>query len=474
MIEPRRDPPLSPPLARGLSARILALTVLCLLIGEILIFVPSIARYRLAYLEERIAQAHLATLVPASTTEPIDKALEEAMLRHTGAAAITVISDAPELMLGAMVNADAHFNLAQNSPLELIEDAFESLLIGGERMIAVSGMPATAPDTEIEVILSEAPMVEAMIDYGIRILILSLVLSVIVASLIFFALQRLMVNPLVRVTAQLSHFRSHPEDESRLQPPSKRQDEIGIVAYETSRMQRDLRVALAQKTRLAGLGEAVSKLNHDLRNILSTAILITDRLEHSADPDVRAASPRLTLALERALKLCGATLDYAKSRPRPLQLEPVPIGTLIDNVIRDVDPAPSGIVAVNGVTEPHCLTVDHDELHRVLLNLTHNAIKAMAGGGQLTFQQSVDPNTPAAFVLDVTDTGSGLPDAKRGGLFDPFANASANGDGAGLGLAIAHEIMKRHGGSLNLKQTGPQGTTFTLVFPVWSGSAAKI
>lgn len=460
----KSEQPPKAPLIRGLSARILALTIVCLLLGEILIFVPSIARFRLVFLEEMISQAHLATLVPASTTTPIDAELEAAMLEQTGMAAITVVSDAPELMLGAMIETDKHFDLADNGTITLIADAFEALFFGGERVIAVMGTPPKAPETKIEVVIDEAPMRMAMIDYAIRILILSLILSAIVGSLIFFALQHLIVRPLGRATSQLAHFRNMPEDESRLPPPSLRQDEIGIVERETARMQRDLRLALAQKTRLAGLGEAVSKLNHDLRNILSTAILISDRLEASDDPAVKSASPRLTIALERALKLCAATLDFAKDRPRPLQLERVGLAQLIENILNDLDISSHDIDVTIEVPPSHRVRADRDELHRVILNLARNAVQAMPDGGEFRVSWRIDDEAQQ-YVIDVTDKGIGISSAQEQRLFEPFAYSGTSG-GSGLGLAIAKEIMKRHGGDLVLLETSPAGTRFALIFPL--------
>ena len=343
-------------------------------------------------------------------------------------------------------------------------DAFGTLIHGDDRIIAVTGVPPLDPGTQVEVIMDEGPMCQAMIDYGIRILILSLVLSAIVGTLIFVALQRLIVRPLGRLTGQLAHFRAMPEDESRVASASKRQDEIGIVERETARMQHDLRQALTQKTRLAGLGEAVSKLNHDLRNILSTAILISDRMEQSADPAVQEASPRLTIALERALNLCAATLDFARSRPRPLNLTLVSIHRLIENVCNDLDISSAGIEVTINLPDVQQLRIDRDEVHRVLMNLCRNAVQAMPDGGRLEFAERAAERNEF-YVIDVTDTGGGLPQAVIKRLFEPFAFSSQAG-GSGLGLAIALEIMKRHGGDLILRRSDEQGTSFSLVFPV--------
>jgi len=452
------------PAVRGLTARILGLTIICLLLGEVLIFVPSIARFRLTYLEERIAAAHLATLVPASTTKPVDAALEAALLKHTRALSITVVSDAPELMLGAMVEADRSVDLRNRHVVRLIVDAFETLGRRDDRLIAVRGEPDMAPATLVEIVMPEAPMRAAMLDYAWRIFVLSLILSLIVGGLIFFALQRLIVRPLGAITVRLARFRAAPEDESELAVPSRRSDEIGIVEREISRMQHDLRVALGQKTRLAGLGEAVGKLNHDLRNVLASAILISDRLEDSADPAVRKASPRLTEALERALKLCAATLDFARSRPQPLALQPVGLAQLVDQVAGDLDLPSRGISVQVELARSLSVIGDRDELYRVLMNLCRNAADAMTAGGRLTFTGQRNARRDR-FVVQVVDTGDGIPEKVRERLFVPFA-ATLRPGGSGLGLAIAREIMRRHGGDLSLVSSDDSGTVFALSWPL--------
>src|SRR3546814_2534761 len=98
-------------------------------------------------------------------------------------------------------------------------------------------------------------------------------------------------------------FRANPEMAANTRPPSGRSDEFGIAQPGLATMQQGLRAALLQKTRLAALGTAVTKVNHDLRNILATASLISDRLAKSGDPAVRSMAPALVHAIDRALHL---------------------------------------------------------------------------------------------------------------------------------------------------------------------------
>src|SRR3546814_13881629 len=85
-------------------------------------------------------------------------------------------------------------------------------------------------------------------------------------------------------------------------------------------MQQGLRAALLKKTRLAALGTAVTKVNHDLRNILATASLISDRLAKSGDPAVRSMAPALVNAIDRALHLCAQALQFTREGPAQLEI----------------------------------------------------------------------------------------------------------------------------------------------------------
>ena len=455
-----------PPWGRSLSARLLLLTTVFLLLGEVLIFLPSIARYRMVYLEERIAAAHLATIGLAHEREQPSPAVEDALLTHAGVLSVTVIHDQPVLMLGLEAPVDATFEIGGESWLELISAAMETLRLGGQRVIRVVGPAPMAFGTMIEVTLTEVPLHAAMTDYAWRILVLSVVLSLIVAAMLFFALRQLIVQPLVGVTDRIARFREQPEDQSNDQPASTRGDEIGIVDRELAAMTRDLRQALSQKTRLAALGEAVSKLNHDLRNILGTALLVSDRLERSQDPAVQAVTPKLIQTLERAARLCQHTLDFARSRPMPPRLDEVHLSGLVDEVIGALDLAPGTVQIVNEVIPGVAVRADPDQLHRLFLNLAKNAIEAMPDGGRLTFKNR---RARGLTAIDIADTGPGLSDAVTAHLFEPFA---ASTSGTGLGLAISREIARAHGGELRLLASGPEGTTFSLELPAAARRAA--
>src|SRR5690606_38469618 len=132
----------------------------------------------------------------------------------------------------------------------------------------VVGQPVGMTGDVVDIVLPEAPLKAAMLKYGLNILLLSIIISVIAASLIYFALNGLLVQPMMRITSNMLNFSQNPEDASRIILPSQRDDEIGTAERELSHMQSELSHLLLQKNRLAQLGLAVSKINHDLRNML--------------------------------------------------------------------------------------------------------------------------------------------------------------------------------------------------------------
>lgn len=451
-------------LSRSLSAKILLLTIACVLLGEVLIYVPSIARFRLAYLEERIGAAHLAVLsLTPRVALQLDMDAVDALLANAGVLEITVDSATNRpLMLGEIAPVDRIVDLRDRSWSTLIEDAFQTLTHRGARLIRVIGPAPQEAGTVVDVIMPEAAMWTAMVDYSTRILTLSVVLSLLVAAMLFFALQRMIVRPLQRVTEELAIFRDRPEDSTADRQPPPRTDEIGVVEQELATMRQALRGALAEKTRLAALGAAMSRISHDLRNILATAVLISDRLESSADPAVRRVAPRLIETLDRAVRLCGDTLSYARSgppAPAPRRVDLAELVAKVQGALGASSPEIEWRITVPAGLE---LQVDPDQLFRVLFNLAQNAIEAMSGsGGLLRISAARDDEF---LTIDVGDNGPGIPEQVRGRLFEPFAGTSKP-NGNGLGLAICRELLRAHGGEIELVGTSEHGTVFRLRLP---------
>ncbi len=454
-----------PSLTQGLSARLLVLTISFVMIGEVLIYVPSVSRYRLVYLQERLAAAHEATLaLEASPDGMVSPELEQQLLVHSRLRSIALrMPAASYLMLGEPSEIDASFDLSQETVLGLIRDAFTTLVQTENRVLRVVGPARIDPRIVVDVTLDEAPMRDEMYDYSRRILILSIVLSLMTAAMVFLSLHLLIVRPMRRITARMATFKENPEDTSKDLESTMRGDEIGVAMRELAEMQRGLRTALRQRAHLAALGEAVSKINHDLRNILSTAALVSERLADSDDPEVRRQSPALVAAIDRAVTLCVDTLRYSSARELVVKRDRVDLTSLLEDVARDLLLSSRGQVAWrNEVAEDFIVIGDYDQLFRVFLNLGRNAMDAMSGAdGEVRIGAAWD-NGKA--IIEIADNGPGLPERARAHLFEPFVGSTRAG-GTGLGLPIAREIMRAHGGDISIARSDGNGTVIRLELP---------
>jgi signal transduction histidine kinase len=458
-----RTPKLPPPW-RGLSARLLILTVVFVLIGEVLIYVPSIARFRLTFLEERIAAAHLATLALAAAPEGrVEIALADQLTLQAGVLGVTLRRPEAELMLGELPPVDAVFDLREATIAGLVLDSFATLWHRGRRTIRVIGPSPHEMATVVDISLAEGALWIEMVDYSWRILYLSIVLSLMVAVAVYACLQLIIVGPLRRITQSVIAFRDRPEDIGPDLPPGRRRDEIGVVEGELRDMQEGLRASLLQKTRLAALGAAVGRINHDLRNLLSTAILLSERLERSQDPEVRRIAPRLVEAIERAARLCGETLGFARAHsPRPRRTR-FALAPLVDEVGQAVLAGDGdGLSWESAVPDDLTLHADRDQLFRALLNLGRNSREALGEGpGRIVVRAA---SAEGRVRIEILDSGPGIPLRVRPHLFEAFA-ASGRPGGTGLGLTIAREILRAHGGDLSLARSDATGTLFVLDLP---------
>jgi signal transduction histidine kinase len=449
----------------GLSARLLMLTVIFVMISEVLIYAPSIARFRKDYLDGRIAAAHLATLALEATPDNmVSEELKAELLYHAGALAIVIAKprEVRRVLAGDMPpNADAVYDLRAATFVGLLADAFMALGESEDRVLRIVGRSPKQDGVTVEVLLHETPMRMAMIDFSWRILALSLFISFLTACAVYLSLQWLMVRPMRRLTENMMAFRDAPEDQRNVIATSDRADEIGIVTRELSGMEDAVRAALRQKARLAALGSAITKINHDLRNILATARLVSDRLADSSDPKVQRMAPTLVGSIDRAVTLCEQTLAYARDElPRPRR-ERFALGELVDEVGRVV-----ALLTKDGgawqtfVPEGLIVHADRDQLFRVFVNLGRNAVEA--GARQVRVTAALRGTSDLA--VDVADDGPGIPAKAQDKLFQPFAGTARAG-GTGLGLAIARELVRAHGGELTLAQTSADGTSFRIDLP---------
>lgn len=463
-------------LFRGLSGRLLIVTILVVMLVEVAIFVPSVARFRADYLSERVVRAQIASLsVLAAPDGMVSPELQHQLLEKTEALNIVLQrGGARTLILSRddMSEVSATFDLRDMDAAALIVDALARMVAGaGSDVIRVIDTPAGIEAEAIEITLDSAPLKSAMLDYGWRILRLSLIISIITATMIFLAVRRAVVSPLMRVIENVRAFQGNPEDPARIIRPSSRLGEVADAEQALAEMQEDVLTALRERSRLASLGEALAKISHDLRNMLSTGYLMADRLEMSRDPLVARTLPKLIASLDRAISLCQRTLDYGRAEETAPELRQIRLRALASEVAEglglDVDGAPGSGAIVCWVDIPDRCTVhaDREQLYRILANLLRNSTEAIsASGGPGEIRIRVE-ETDGQQEIRVCDTGPGMPAKALENLFKPFRGGMRRG-GAGLGLAIAEELVRAHGGELELISSTSEGTEFAVRLPM--------
>lgn len=453
-----------------LSGRFLGLTIIFVLIAEVLFFVPAMSRFRYDYLQNRLELAQLAALATAAVPEDQEfpAELEQKLLAGADVLSVVLRGDVRELVLptdGEMpASVDRSYDLTDPQPLKLMRSAMAVFLADRDRIIRVIGPTRQGAQREVEITLHEWPLHEAMIDQGLRILYTSLAISLAMAALLFIAVQRLIVRPMGRVVEHMTAFRDDPEDASRIIVPQGAALELREAEEALQELELRLTSALRQKERLAGLGGALAKISHDLRNLLTTAQLVADRIETSADPAVRRVAPKLVGSLSRAISLCERTLAFGKAEELPPEPVVFALAPLVAEVLDNERQALEGVAFESAIPDGLKVRADADQLFRVLTNLVRNAGQAMASARQPGTVSVLACEADGRTEIRVRDTGPGLPQRARENLFQPFRGGVREG-GSGLGLVISAELVKGHGGTLALEETGPRGSTFRISLP---------
>jgi signal transduction histidine kinase len=452
-----------------LSRRFLGLAAVFLVIVEALFFVPAVARFRETYLQNQLELSQQAALaiLEAPGDQPPPESLEAQLLANAQVLTIALRRDeVRELALSVPdpKRVAQTYDLTTASQIQLARAALRVFAAPKNRVIQVIGH-ARQSSNVIEITMWEGPLRAAMVNYAFRILYTSLLISIGVAALMYLAVRWFIVRPVRRVVASMSAYRDNPEDVGRVIVPSSGAAEIRQAEDALRDLQVQLTALLRQKDRLAALGGAVAKISHDLRNLLTTAQLLADRIEASSDPAVKRSVPKLVNSLSRAISLCERTLAFGRAEEPPPSLAVIPLAGLIEEVVQNECLLAGEGVAIRAQVAPGLTArADADQIFRVLTNLVRNAAQAIDGAkapGEVVVSAA---RAGAAVAITVADTGPGLPPKARENLFQPFKGGARQG-GSGLGLVIASEIVKGHGGMLELASTGPAGTTFRISLP---------
>lgn len=451
--------------AHSLSARLLLLTILYVLLTEVLILLPTLGRYHRSLLESHIASAEIAILpFTEAGGEQLSEGLRRQLLARAGAAAVMLSRpDQRELFLAhdEPARVDLTIDLRAQNLFAQIGGALDCLFHGGNRILHVVSATQILHAQTVEVITDEQPIRAQLVAYAGRLVLVALAISLATGMLVFLSLYAVLVRPMGRLTRAMVRFHEDPEDPGRIIQPSDRKDEIGQAERELAAMQRDILGFLQQKARLAALGSAVAKIQHDLRNILASAQLASDRLARIDDPVVKRLAPRIVTSLDHAVSLATRTLRFGRADEHPPRRERFLLAPLVDEAgeaaIAEDNP---NLEFINAVDPARAADADREQLFRILLNLIRNASEAVKERVRGVIEISTE-RSETGVAIRVRDNGSGIPVAIRAKLFQPFA-ATTRSAGAGLGLAIARDLARAHGGDVVLESTTESGTTFRI------------
>ncbi|MEM8775047.1 MAG: HAMP domain-containing sensor histidine kinase [Pseudomonadota bacterium] len=460
---------------KTLSGRFLLLTVIFVMLAEILIFVPSVARYREEYLMDRLERAQIASLALLANDQ-ISEDLQEELLVNAGVFNVVLRRDeARQLVLASPLPSPVAetFDLRNASAYELIRDAFARMGKPEPEIVRVIGDPSERGGLLIEVTLITTELRASMIDYGLRILVLSAVISITTAVMLYLAVRGFLVKPIKNVVGVMKGYAAAPEDARLVIKPSSTTTELRQAEEALQSLQTQLTSALRQKEHLAQLGGAVAKISHDLRNILTSAQLFTDRIETSEDPLVKRMAPKLVNSITRAVRLCESTLAFGKAEEQAPALREILLKEIVVDLLENerVAVGEADIILNEEVADDLMVYADPEQLYRVMNNLVRNARNAIAGSAQPGEITVLADQLPSASKIRVRDTGPGLPTKAREHLFQPFQGGATKG-GTGLGLSIAAELIRGHGGTLELESTDETGTVFSITLPRDQASGA--
>ncbi len=451
--------------AHSLSGRLLLLTVLYVMLTQVLIFVPAVGRYHRSLLDARVDAAEIAILPFTEARNGLSPALRAQLLTRAGAIAVMLPrADQREIFLSNETPSkiDVTIDLRKAGLVMDMIDGLDCLWEGGARVLHVIA-PTRIPGAQaVEVILDEKSLHRQLRVYAWGAVGLAFFISIVTGLLVFASLYLVLVRPMRGITRAMVGFRANPDDASRIVDASARRDEIGIAQRELGAMQRDIHASLQQRTRLAALGTAVAKIQHDLRNILSSAQLASDQLVKSADPAVQRLAPRLVSSIDHAVALATNTLRYGRADEHPPQRRRMRLKPIVEEAAEAALSGKERVRFDDAVDDAIEIDADAAQLFRVLLNLLRNAGDVLAdGGGAIRLSASRDDG---GTTIDIEDDGPGIPEKVLDRLFQPFAGSTRPG-GSGLGLAIARDLARAHGGDVILVKSDGSGTHFCVTIP---------
>jgi len=239
---------------------------------------------------------------------------------------------------------------------------------------------------------------------------------------------------------------------------------LGIARDMTETKKLEQRIRNSEK--LASVGRLAAGVAHEINNPLGGILNCLYNLRKGTLSPSRLEEYRVSMedGVRRVQKIVRQLLDFSQ-QDEP-EFAPTDINHVVDRVLVLTTHlfAPNRIRLETGFGQglPNVM-LDRHMIEQVLMNLVLNAVQAMKDGGGLTIRTSV---VEGVCLIEVRDTGSGIPPAVLPRIFDPFFTTKSEGEGTGLGLSVSLGIVERHGGKILVDSEVGKGTTFTLCLPV--------
>ncbi|MGO4869546.1 MAG: sensor histidine kinase [Roseiarcus sp.] len=473
------------PRTLGLAGRLLLLTIGFVLLAMGLIYASRLSAYRDNWLRDRLMVAHTAMLLFGdAANETLPKDLATKVLDSVGAKTIIVtLPDDRRLVATSGVEPAISdiYELGDPSMMEGNQAVFRTLFAEPSSVVRVVGR-SQSDGALVDMTIDQTPLIEALWRISRTFLTISLTLAAVVTCVLWAALWWMVLRPVRRLTSSIIAFGERPQEGARIIKPSGRNDEIGRAETALAAMQGSLAHELSQRKRLAELGMAVARINHDLRNMLSAAQLISDRLAAIPDPLAQRLAPRLVATLDRAIAFCQSTLTYGGGREQAPARRRFDLRELVRQVVETAEAEHAGAIAYAIDIPPKFdLLADPDHVLRVIENLCRNAAQVLlnrgAQNGRPPAIRLAAIRTDSVALIEISDSGPGFPPEQTARIFEPFHLSTREG-GAGLGLAIAADLVARNGGSISLAEAKSDdfycGARFLITLPTPEDGSHKL
>ena len=332
--------------------------------------------------------------------------------------------------------------------------AFRTLFAQPGSVVRVVGR-AQSDGALVDITLDQTPLIDAMWRISRNFLTLSLIVSAVVTCVLWAALWWMVIRPVRRLTSSIIAFGERPQEGARIVAPSGRNDEIGRAETALAAMQGSLAHELSQRKRLAELGMAVARINHDLRNMLSAAQLISDRLATIPDPLAQRLAPRLVATLDRAILFCQSTLTYGGGREQAPARRRFDLREMVRQIVETAEAEQAGAIAY-AIDIPPKFELSRRSRPRAAGDREPQP-QRRAGAAQPRRAERPpagdpprgDPHRQRRADRDQRQRPRLSRPSRRRAFSSRFILSTREG-GAGLGLAIAADLVARNGGSISL------------------------